>query len=323
MPWILPFLVLLLLPWQVNGQEMRYVPDGAVRILVTQETGSWSRAMSKKQQTESLANQQAAHVGLGGVPLSGSVSRTRTKQVTALTYGLDRDYNLGLKVAQVTEERTSSLSNPNPGQAEVDAFVRSQQSSARSGLGDLELSATKLHFYSDNNLVTTEFYYQQPGETVIYDQPGKLQTSLGVKRLGLRLSWDIYFSGSRLALRNQAEGNVAFKGQTTDAQGQRVDLYAAGNRFLQTGFEHQLGWFHWGLFAGMDEVGKSYVNRVDQRDASLSANYWAVLGLGNLRALEEGPVLLPWVMELRSKRTYWGNNAPDATITELRFNLYF
>ncbi|OGH00339.1 MAG: hypothetical protein A2600_13880 [Candidatus Lambdaproteobacteria bacterium RIFOXYD1_FULL_56_27] len=323
MPLILFLFVLLGLPFQLKAQEILFVPEGSVRVLAAQESWSWSKGMAKKTQTESLQAQQSARAGLGGVPLQGSLSRTETKQVTALTYGLSRDYNLGLKVAQVTEQRTSSLSNPNPGNADVDNFVRSQESATRSGLGDIELVGSKLNHYSDNHWVMTEFFYQQPGETVSYDQPGKLQTSTGVRKAGMRLYWDIYLSGTRVAFRNRAEGSIAFKGKTTDAQGRSVDLYGNGDRYFQSGFEHQLGWFHWGLYAGVLEAGKTYVDKLDQKDASLSTRYWAVLGLGNLKALEEGPILLPWVLELRTKGTYWGNNAPDAIGTDLRLNFYF
>jgi len=319
------FFVVCLLCWSVSGwaQELSFVPPGVWQVSMSQNSESWSRTHRKQKTTEPNALRELDLSDSSAAKLKGGLDYTQTRQVTGVRYGLNSKLNLGFLVSSQSLERVSTLENLDSTNQSVTDYVAAVNSRKVSGAGDTEIFLDYRHMHSDYALLVSGLYLSEPTGKTEYNQTHPMNLGTGLRRLGYRLIWDGYISGSTLYLHSLFQIGFDSKAQVPDLVGGTQTLKGGvGNKF-RSEVLHQLGWLHYGT--GIQFIVEPDHKLADRsiRDGMLGTSVWLTAGLGNLSKLEQGPVSLPWTFSMQASNSYSGTNLPMALGLKAKLSVYF
>lgn len=315
--------ILLCCPLTLWAQQIAFLPPGVLRVDAGQETKQSSRAYKNKNNTIALKNKEARRQNIIDSHVSGDLYYQEVNRRVTLEVGVFEDWSLGLAKTNRTLERQSTLKLEDPNDLDAANFVANNSSHQVQGAGDTEFWTWWRGYYDDTHLWLYGLNLNlNDGETG-YNQAHPLNLGDGLNQVEFKLLWEAYLSGSRMMFRSQANLSVPLNAKVKNSKGNEVVLYKGIGRHIDSAFINQFGYAHYGLMLEGTQQPVTFLDKVGQNDSFSLVNLQFILGASDLKLLEEGPLALPILFELRSTHCLYGNNANLQDGLSLRFEAYF
>ncbi len=312
----------MLLPQVLQAQQIDFLPPGAFSLGFYQENTSYDSVTRTRTQEKSLLDQRLDQHHVAKNRISGSLSESQSSSTLQLQWGFAENWNLQLAQPQVTRSRQANLSLDRPN-AKAETFMEHFGDQSRSGLGDATLNLIWRFAYTDFNDLRTYFGLGLGNGDTYWDEPDRLSLGNGGKDGWFRFHWTHHFSDNQTSFHSQYWRS--FPGLSEFSQGSRDIGVAPGSRQgLLFGYDSLWSYGVWGLGLEGIERQMTTIGRERFFDDGNQLGYFFKLGLGNLAALERPPrPALPWDLELKYSRIFFGINAPQETSLGLNLSLYF
>lgn len=305
----------------VRGTENEIVPEGSLLIALAYGVDSHERAISRRNRESPLLDYLVPDDSVRE-QIDGDIQRTTERLALRLHYGLSDSWNLTLEVPYLRITQESSLS---PRSAAATAEVERLSSRTISGLG--ELRATSLHRpqYDDQHGFVWGYGLLIPGEDPQspYAGRGTLFLDSPFTRLLALVHYTYYPLLGRARFDLQAELRIPLEEQLTDIDGASVGVKPGNRLGVAVGWEQELGPVATGVTLGHHGQSQSEVGGAKQGDKVQETWLRLKLGVGNLQALESGPLAFPFILYVQYETTVQGYNTPIRSDARLVLQTYF
>ena len=243
--------------------------------------------------------------------VKGDISRGVTDYHLGLTIGIRDSWNVVLQAPYRVLKQDSTLTTSSTEQEEQDE-VNALSSQTLSGMGDLRVMTMFRPVFSDRNGFVWGYGLTHPITGQTESRPGLFTLALRSPNPIARgfVHYTRYPRLERARFDVRAELQTGLPGSVEFDDG-RTDVYRSGN-----GVQIEVGWFQEigpvGAGISLEEFrqGPSRLGGVSLSDPREETLVHARIGSGNLRALEEGPLALPFQVMLEFDRSLRGFNVP-------------
>jgi hypothetical protein len=256
--------------------------------------------------------------------ITGDVTRTVSSTELQLGFGLTDRWNIALTVPYLEVRQDSTLASAS-GDSAVQRRVSALQSRESSGVGNLRIVSLHRPVFTDSNGFTWGFGFIVPSGamTAPYLGPDTLDVR-GPNRSGVVLLHYTRYPGarhSRFDLRVEAQAPQAANVNTLDKI--NANLQIGNSAAVLVGWQQELGPALYGVWSSYRANTPAFLDGINQDDLKKDWRGGVRLGLGNLIALEQGPVALPYQVSLDYEQTLDGANIPQTNRVSLDFHTYF
>lgn len=235
-------------------------------------------------------------------------------------YGLLDTLNVVLSLPYIQRKRTSQLSDSD---ASHTTFIENHASVDTSGMGDISLGVIWRTVYTDVHNFQIGFEYTGDNGVYQYGESDKLSLGSGTKDLTGKLKWYLYPLGTSLRVNLEMASTYSLKGKVKDSNGDEFDIERDASQTAQLGVFGSLSPFHYVASVNYISRSASVINEESQGDGVKGVYVNAAVGITNLSQLEQGPVALPWEIELGVRYNYSGNDLPVGYALALNGRIYF
>lgn len=305
----------------VRGAENEIVPEGSLLVALAYGVDSHERAISRRNRESPLLDYLVPDDSVRE-QIDGDIRRTTDRLALRLHYGLSDSWNLTLEIPYLRITQESSLS---AGSAEATAEVQRLSSRTISGLG--ELRATSLHrpLYDDQHGFVWGYGLLIPGEDPQspYAGRGTLFLDSPFTRLLALVHYTYYPLLGRARFDLQAELRIPLEEKLATAAAASVGVNPGNRVGIAVGWEQELGPVATGVTLGHHSQSQSEVGGAKQGDKVQETWLRLKLGVGNLQALESGPLAFPFLLYVQYETTVQGYNTPIRSDARLVLQTYF
>jgi hypothetical protein len=310
-------------PVAAPAQHEELVPAGAWLARLSRGTHTQDRAIGRDNVEAPLLDYLQPDPALRG-NLAGAVSRDVERIELTVGYGLSDTWNVQLQVPHVRVTQRSDVSSLS-GDPQVQAEVARLGSREVSGLGRARLGSLHRPVFSDRHGFVLGYGLDWPADDPANPWAGRgtlLVDSPVPHWFGL-LHYTYYPAGTANRLDIRAEAGFPFDERLTQADGTAASVNDGSTLQLSAGWQQELGPVVLGFGVGGWSQDVSTVAGEGQGDAQVEWSGRIVLGYGNLRELEQGPLTFPYRLLLGYERTLQGFNVPIRNELTLSLQTYF
>ncbi|MDH4247209.1 MAG: hypothetical protein OEW39_05275 [Deltaproteobacteria bacterium] len=286
------------------------MPDGVLRWALDWQTDRQDRAFTRDHTTSPLLRYLVPEASVRN-QLSGKISRETRQTTLRVDFGLSDTWNLGLVASQVQVTQSSTVraktADPMAQDAAADFSSRTV-----SGPGDASLWSLHRTVYGDYHGFVVGAGIRRSmaaPEGPWRGHPTLITSSPTPALLGV-LHYTYFPASTRARYEFRLHSDYGLPARVTLSGNSIQKLYPGNTLGLNTGWRQEWGPTSLGLLLLMHYQTASRLNGVSQHDPVKELASRLEWGVGNLRALEQGPQSFPFHLQLWAERSWLGFNSP-------------
>lgn len=318
---VIAALIVGVFPSLLRAQEIDYLPKGGLSIKYDFRTTTIDSIYSGTDQ-RSMLESELKEQSLKNDEVNGSLYYQTYTQLFKLQYGLSETLNLSLEIPYINRERHSDLKVSNSSDTDQSSFAENYDSTKTDGFGDLTLGLIWRPVYNDTVDFRISGALNGDNGATHYTNPDKLSLGNGAYDVGLTMRILIYSLESRMMTDIELNSTSTLD-TTVEEDSDSFQYSKASDAFLKIDLSNNTARWHYGLGLKAVVGGESIIDGTQQEDSYIAYLYRVFLNTGNLDALEESTLALPWMAGVLIENTFFGANAPGANTIGLKAVLYF
>lgn len=297
-----------------------FVPEGLSLVSLKITQSSYDEFFTKGSETASVLDVYKDRNDVDSDAVSGSVSYDSNILTLSYQYGVFKDFNLGVELPYLKQQRKSDINLNDTGQA---SFAESLDSADSAGVGDLEIFALYRLFYSDMADLQIGLTLNGNNGNYYGDEIDKLPLGSGSNEMSLFLRWFFYPIQSRLTISIEFECSIVEDSTVKISSDQDVIREMGNSAYAWVDVSTQSGAIEYGGGLKAALIGTEKLDGVSQENGYMGYGLRGFVSFGNLHLLENQVINLPWELVFTAEKTVAGNNAPNDQTFSLKLMTYF